>query len=237
MGLFRKKEVKKQLFDKKMLLSEDSAFLVQEAYKALRTNIIFSLPGRKARCIAITSSNRSEGKSTNTINIAISFGQIGKRVILIDCDMRLPTIASKLGVKGNPGLSNVLVGDCSIKESIIRYPELHIDILPSGTIPPDPTSLLESETFQLLLNEFRKVYDYIFIDLPPVTAVTDAAILSRYVDGFLLIVKNETSEYRAVSHMLNQLRLVGGKILGFVYVGAEVKDKKKNYKYGQYKCK
>lgn len=235
MVLFRKKEIKRNFFDRKMLLNDNSAFLVQEAYKALRTNIIFSLPGKSSRCIAVTSSNRSEGKSTNTINIAISFGQIGKRVLLIDCDMRLPTIATKLSIKGSPGLSNILVGDCAVKDGIMRHGDFNIDVLPSGTIPPDPTGLLESETFSVLLKELRKIYDYIFIDLPPVTAVTDAAILSRHVDGYLLVVKNESSEYRGVSNMLNQLRLVGGKILGFVYVGAQVSDRKRNYKYIQYK--
>lgn len=233
MGLFGKKEARRQAFNKKMLLNDNSAFVVQEAYKALRTNIIFSLPGNTSRCIAVTSSNRSEGKSTNTINMAISFGQIGKRVLLIDCDMRLPTIAAKMDIKGYPGLSNVLVGDSSLTDAITTSEKYGIDVLPAGNIPPDPTGLLESQQMQILLAEFRKHYDYIFIDLPPITTVTDAAIFSKYVDGYLLVVKNNSSEYHGVSDMLNQLRLVEGKILGFVYVGAEFNGRNK-YKYGNY---
>ena len=207
-------------------LSEDSPFAVQEAYKALRTNLIFSLPGSSSKCIGITSSGQSEGKSQNILNLAISFGQLGKKVLLIDCDMRLPTIAAKLGIPGRPGLSELLVGQSEGNEVIYRIEESNIDVPPSGTIPPDPTSLLESEQMGKTLEILRKVYDYIFIDLPPVTVVTDAAILAKYLDGFLLVVKHNQSTYRAVSAMLNQLRFADAKILGFVYVNAEADGKK-----------
>ncbi|MCD7919391.1 MAG: CpsD/CapB family tyrosine-protein kinase [Clostridiales bacterium] len=214
------------------LLQEDSSFSIQEAYKALRTNVQFSMPGGAAKCIGITSSTQSEGKSMNTVNLAVSFGQIGKRVLLMDCDMRLPTVATKLNVSGQPGLSNVLVGENTLDKTIQTVEEMHIDVLPAGTIPPDPTSLLESEQMEQLLETVRKKYDYIFIDLPPVTTVADALILAKYLDGFLLVVKHGQSQYRAISAMMNQLKFANAKVLGVIYANAPSSGKK--YYHGYY---
>lgn len=221
--------------DEELLLREESPFLAKEAYKALRTNITFSLPGASCKCIAITSAERGEGKSTNGINLAISFGEIGKKVLLIDGDMRLPTVASKLGLKSQPGLSNLLIEDAALEDAVHRLDNWGIDVLPAGNIPPDPTGLLESDQMEQLLAQLRTAYDYIFIDLPPVNTVTDALILSRCVDGFLLIIKHNTTVYREIDKMINRFRLVNGKILGFLYVDASV-DRKPYYKkhYKQY---
>lgn len=213
------------------VLNEDSPFAVQEAYKALRTNVTFSLPGVGAKCVGVTSATKGEGKSSTVLNLAISYAQIGKRVLLVDCDMRLPTIAAKLGIKGRPGLSDVLVGEGKIDAAIRQIPNLGISVLPSGSIPPDATSLLETSQMSTVLSVLKKYYDYIFVDLPPVNTVTDAAILSRQLDGFLLVVRHETAEYREISAMLSQLRLAKAKVLGFVYNDAPVSQKKyyKNY--------
>lgn len=213
------------------LLTQQSPFLVQEAYYALRTNIAFSLPGNGTRCIGVTSSNLSEGKSTNAINVALSFAEIGKRVLLIDCDMRLPTVASKLGIEGKLGLSNLLVGESTIEDAVQRIDALNVDVLPAGKLPPDPTRLLESEQIGILLAQFKKVYDYIITDLPPVTEVADAAILSKYIDGFLLVVRHNRSKYRAISDMLYQLNFVNAKIIGFVYHDTQLEKRKYNHHY------
>ena len=105
---------------KKMLLSSKSAFSVQEAYKTLRTNISFSLPGSGCKCIGITSANRGDGKSSVAVNLAISFAQINKKVVILDCDMRLPTVASKIGIESKPGLSNFLIGSYGLDDKIIK---------------------------------------------------------------------------------------------------------------------
>lgn len=215
-----------------LLLTQEAPFLVQEAYKALRTNVSFSLPGTEAKCVGITSATQGDGKSSNALNLAISFGQMGKRVILIDCDLRLPTIAAKIGIKGQPGLSDLLVGQSEVGIAIRRIPSLGIDVLPAGNLPPDPTRLLESKQMDFLIQELRKHYDYLFVDLPPVTTVADATILSRYLDGFLLVVRHEKTEYRALTETLNQLRFVHAKVIGFVYNDA-VTEGKKYYHYAK----
>ncbi|MCC8098518.1 MAG: CpsD/CapB family tyrosine-protein kinase [Clostridiales bacterium] len=233
MAIFGKQKNKKRDGDSdEFLLREDASFSIQEAYKALRTNVQFSMPGGGAKCIGITSSAQSEGKSMNTVNLAVSFGQIGKRVLLIDCDMRLPTVATKLNVPGQPGLSNVLVGESTLDKAIRSAEAEHIDVLPAGTIPPDPTSLLESEQMEKLLETVRQDYDYIFIDLPPVTTVADGLILAKHVDGFLLVVKHGQSQYRAISAMMNQLKFANAKVLGFIYANAPASGKK--YYHGYY---
>lgn len=223
--------------DGELLLRKKSPFIAREAYKTLRTNIIFSLPGAGCKCIAITSSERSEGKSTNSINLAISFGEIGKKILLIDADMRLPTVASKLKLKSQPGLSNLLIEDTSLEDAVQHLESWGLDILPAGNIPPDPTGLLESAQMERLLEQLRAHYDYIVMDLPPVNTVTDALILSKCVDGFLLVIKHNVTVYRAVDEMISRFRLVNGKILGFLYTNAAMEHKryyKKYYKYSSY---
>ena len=207
------------------VLSQDSPFSVVEAYKSLRTNVIFSLPDSESKCIGVTSATKGEGKSSTALNLALSFSQIGKKVLLIDCDMRLPTIAAKLGISGVPGLSNVLVQNGTIESALRRIDGMDITILPSGTIPPDPTYLLESNRMATLLEILRKYFEYIIVDLPPVNSVTDTAILAKRLDGLLLVVRHDVAEYREVNAMLNQLRLADAKILGMVYNDAPVTGK------------
>lgn len=212
--------------EEELILQENSPFLVQEAYKSLRTNVIFSFPGSGCRCIGITSAQRGEGKSTSAVNLAVSFGQIRKKVLVIDCDMRLPTVASKLRAKGRPGLSNVLIGDCALEQAIQELEERNISILPSGVLPPDPTGLLESAQMQQLIQQLRTRYDYIFIDLPPVTAVADAVILSKCVDGFLLVVRQGKTERRQLAEALSRLHFVHARVIGFLYAGMKMEGKK-----------
>lgn len=217
--------------DAGLLLRKESPFITKEAYKALRTNITFSLPGAGCKCIAITSAERGEGKSTNSINLAISFGEIGKKVLLIDADMRRPTVASRLSLKNQPGLSNLLIEDAAPEDAVRHLESWGMDVLPAGNIPPDPTRLLESVQMEKLLEQLRAVYDYIFIDLPPANTVTDALLLSKWVDGYLLIIKHGITVYRAIDEIINRFRLVNGKILGFLYAGASVENKRYYKKY------
>lgn len=207
------------------VLGEDSPFAVTEAYKALRTNVLFSLPSGDAKCIGVTSATKGEGKSSTALNLAISFSQIGKKVLLIDCDMRLPSIATKLGIPGVPGLSNILVQDQNVNETLRYVPSLNITVLPSGTIPPDPTYLLESSRMAAVLKIFKKYYEYIIVDLPPVNSVADAAILAKQLDGMLVVVRHGVAEYREVNTMLSQLKMASAKILGIVYNDAPVTGK------------
>jgi capsular exopolysaccharide synthesis family protein len=216
--------------NKTVLLTRESSFSVQEAFKSLRTNISFSIPGNKCKCIGIVSSNRGDGKSTIALNLAISLGQINKRVLLIDCDMRLPTVARNLGVVAKPGLSDYLVGDETAARIPIRtIDEKGIDVITSGAIPPDSTILLESEQMTALVERLKEEYDYIIFDLPPITIVSDALILSKHVDGYLIVVRHNTSEYSKINETIRYMQLADCKILGFVYNGKG--EEKKYYKY------
>ena len=216
-----------------MLLSENSSFATREAYKSLRTNVMFSLPGNESKCIGIVSANRGEGKSTIAINLGISFAQNNKRVIVVDCDMRLPTVASKIGINQKPGLSNYLVGSEDIKGEIIqRLPEYGIDVLAAGDIPPDPTMLLGSQQMDSLINLLKEYYDYVILDFPPVNMVTDAVILSKTVDGYLIVVRHNLTEYKRLKETFRQMNFSDAKILGVVYNGKGGHNK---YYYKYYK--
>ena len=227
----KKRKSVTQLFNtKKMLLSEESSFPTREAYKSLRTNVIFSLPGSDSKCIGIVSANRGEGKSTIAINLAISFAQTGKKVIVVDCDMRLPTIGAKIGINSKPGLSNYLAGNEDVHGQLIQHvDEYGIDVLASGDIPPDPTKLLGSEQMLTLISLLKDYYDYVILDFPPVTVVTDAVILSGAVDGYLVVVRHGLSEFQKLKETFRQLEFSDAKVLGVVYNG-----KGHRSRYGKY---
>lgn len=227
----KKNNAQKQTAPKQMLLSSKSPFTMQEAYKTLRTNVEFSLPGGDCKCIGVTSANRGEGKSTVSINLAISLAQLKKRVILIDCDLRLPTVIAKLNLSNTDGLSNYLSG------MISEIPITHIsnrgfDIIPSGVIPPDATTLINSDTMLKLVEQLKESYDYIIIDFPPVNIVSDAVLISSIVDGYILVVRHEYSEYQKITEAIRQMRFADAKIIGFVYNGLDIG--RKYYKKNRY---
>lgn len=226
----------KRVFDaEKMLLSDKSSFSTQEAYKTLRTNVTFSLPGSDCKCIGIVSANRGDGKSTIAVNLSISLAQINKRVLLIDCDMRLPTIAQKLGVESTPGLSNYLSGDCAVIPTM-KVPQRGIDIIPSGNIPPDSTTLISSDEMAKMVEELKEYYDYIVFDFPPINIVSDAVIMSGQIDGYLIVVRHNASEFQMITETVRQMHFADAKVIGFVYNG-KGEDKKyyKRGRYGKYK--
>ena len=221
------------LYKKTMLLSDRSAFSVKEAYKTLRTNVMFSLPGKDSKCIGVVSPERGDGKSSVSINLAISFAQINKKVIIVDCDLRLPTIASKLGIEAKPGLSNFLSGNQDSEQPLIRRSsEYGIDIMTAGDIPPDPTALITSRQMDAFIKLLKKYYDYIILDFPPATIVSDAASVSRIVDGYLIVIRHNSSEFSKINETLRQMDFADAKILGFVYNGKD--EQKKYYKNGKY---
>lgn len=225
MSLFGKKvntPVKRQ----RILMSEKTPFAMTEAFKELRTNVMFSLPGTGCKCVGVTSPTPGDGKSTTAANLAISLAQIGKRVILIDCDMRLPTVSDTFRIQAVPGLSDFLVGMARIEETVRQVENYNLMVLPAGNIPPDPTGLMEDKQMERLFTAFRNIYDYVIVDLPPVTAVPDASILSKYIDGFLLVVRNRQTRHRYVNEMLKQLKLTDSKIIGFTTVGGDLAAKK-----------
>ena len=234
MNYIRRKKTLTPVQRHKILLTEKSPFAMQEAFKELRTNVMFSLPGTGCKCVGVTSPTPGDGKSTSAANLAISLAQIGKRVILIDCDMRLPTVAESFRLPAVPGLSDFLSGQAPVEECVRQVERYRLSVMPAGNIPPDPTGLLEDAQMERLINAFRSVYDYVIVDLPPVTAVPDASILSKYIDGFLLVIRNRQTRHRYVAEMIRQLQLAKSKIIGFTVVGGDLSAKKYyKHKYSQ----
>lgn len=223
MALFRKKQEENPDLNfrakRRAILSESSDFSVKEAYKTLRTNIRFSLPEGGCKKLCITSGLPTEGKSITALNVAISFAEAGQRVLLIDADLRRPTLARLLIENGDPGLSNVLAGMCSEEEAIHKDQYPNLDMIFSGVIPPNPSELLSSPRMEKLLENLSKKYDYIFIDTPPVNVVTDACVISALLDGVLFVVRQNRSERDSVNRAVNQLKIAGARILGFVLNG------------------
>ena len=214
--------------DKQAMLGGDMSFAASEAYKLLRTNLMFSFSGQEqCSVIGVTSAFRGEGKSVTAVNLAYTLAQTLKRVLLIEGDMRLPTMAARLSLNAEPGLSNLLAGMNNVKESIQSIEvtieedsKTTLDIMVSGSNPPNPSELLGSERMDDLLSGLRERYDYIILDLPPVTVVTDPIVACKLIDGMIVVVRNNHVARGALDETIRQLKLVDARILGFVYNGA-----------------
>jgi len=217
---------------RRFILNKKSNFFIQEAYKTLRTNVRFFLSGDGCKKFCVTSSDAGEGKSITILNLAISFAQTDQKVLLIDADLRRPTLARLLVENATPGLSNVLAGLCQEEEAIRKEVYPNLDIMYSGEIPPNPSELLGSERMRNMMDRLAGGYDYILVDTPPVGIVSDTCIVGNLVDGVLFVVRQNRAEKEAVAHSVRQLEMSGVKLMGFVMNGAEENGtKKRKYKY------
>lgn len=218
------------------LIGSNLSFAAAEAYKMLRTNLMFSLPDEnKCRVIGVTSALKGEGKSITSVNLAYSIAQTGKKTLLLEADMRLGGMATALGLNASPGLSDLLAGLCNGK-NILQKSNLrdNLMVIAPGNVPPNPAELLGSEQMKKLLNTLSSAFDFIVVDLPPVVAVTDAAIMSNLVDGMVVVVRQNYCDRNSLNETMRQLDFLDTKILGFVVNDAQV-IKKKYRKYGKYK--
>lgn len=215
---------------RRQILNKNSNFIVQEAYKSLRTNVRFFLRNEECKKICITSAAAGEGKSITLLNLAISIAQSDKKVLLIDADLRRPALARLLVEKVAPGLSNVLAGLATAQEAVRKeiYPGL--DIMFAGDIPPNPSEILGSVEMENLMEEFSKEYDYILVDTPPVGVVSDACLVANLVDGVLLLVRQGRTKKEAVKRAVNNLQLTGARILGYVLNGVVI-ERGESYSY------
>ena len=198
-------------------------FAAAEAYKRLRTNLLFSFSGDEScHVIGVTSSLRGEGKSTTSMNLAFSLAEANRKVLLIDADMRLPQVHAILGLRQSPGLSNVLVGENN-GSNLIQPSGIHQDlhVITAGDISPNPTELLGSRRLVGMLDSLKPRYDFIVIDLPPVDAVADALIVSKLTSGMVIVVRENYVEKNVLDNTVRQLRYHRANILGFVENYAE----------------
>lgn len=217
---------------RKFIINDKTSFQIKEAYKALRTNIIFSLPEEDNNKIIVTSALAGEGKSTTCINTAISFAETNKKVVILDCDLRRPNISNLLDIPMKPGLTNVLVRMNSLDDVIRKNIRPNLDVITAGDIPPNPSELLDSTRMRKLIETLSEQYDYVFIDTPPVLAVTDTSIITRYCSGVLMVARHNKTDRNAVSAAVEQLLLANAKIIGGIFNGLESDGK--SYKYKRY---
>lgn len=233
--MFLKKKSKTQdqnsfMNTRRQILNKNSSFVVQEAYKTLRTNVRFFLRGEGCRKICITSGAAGEGKSITLLNLAISVAEAGQKVLLIDADLRRPALARLLVEKATPGLSNVLADLVPVEEVVRKEMYPNLDIILSGDVPPNPSELLGGDRMKELIDTMAQKYDYILVDTPPVNVVSDACIVANLLDGVLLLVRQGHSKKDAVKRAVANLRLTGAKPLGFVLNGAPL-EREKTYGY------
>ena len=233
------------LKEQRSMICGNMNFAASEAYKLLRANLLFTLPDNKCRVVGITSSTRGEGKSMTAINLSYTIAQARKKVLLIDADMRIPSVAKRLDIKRMPGLSNALAGQRSVTLCIQKSGVLSgFDVLVAGDIPPNPSELLSSTMMDRILDELSRDYDFIIIDLPPVNLVSDAIVISSRINGLIMVVRENFTSQIELKEAVGKLEFLDSKILGFCVTDADDMAGgynryrgryKKYYKYGGYR--
>lgn len=221
--------------DSQKTLHENLDFTATEQYKLLRTNLSFTLPVKEGcSIIGVTSSMRGEGKSTTAVNLSYVLAESGKKVLIIDGDLRIPSVAKKMRIESSPGLTDLLKGDSPINLADLKSTRLpNWYIMPSGALPPNPSELLGSKRMEAAFKGLSEHFDYIVVDLPPVNIVSDALAISKYIDGMILVIREEYTEKKELETCVRQLRLSNVNVLGCVM--NETKSGKGYYSKYRYK--
>ena len=204
---------------------------VSEAYRSLRTNIQYCQADAPVRTAIVTSSGPGEGKSTSVANLAITFAQMGAKTLIIDADLRRPVLHGIFGVKRGEGLTNVLAGKATFDE-VLRPTKIdNLDLITSGVLPPNPSELLASKAMDRFIQEVQSRYEVVLFDSPPVIAVTDAAILSRKLDGVVLVMKSGSTNRDALLRAKQLLNNVNAHVFGITVNGVNVENMYGSYYY------
>ena len=232
----KKRVIKSSVFSKRSInkmLSADSPFGVKESYASVRTQLLFSRKSEKCPVFVVTSMIPGEGKSLNCVNIAISFAQLNKRVLVIDADMRNPTVHRFFSLNCANGLSELLGGfadTVNFKASGVE----NLTILTAGELPVNPSELLNSEQMDKLLRLVREHFDFVFIDTPPVGLVVDPSALAQKVTGYVIVARPGHSDISEIKKGVSTLKELGGNVIGFVCNNADDKMRNTSGYYGRY---
>ena len=211
---------------------------VSESFKNIRANLMFALAGTKDKCkiILFTSSEQGDGKSTSCINIASAYADSNARVLVIDADLRRPTVAKYTNNENTSnGLSDYLGGFCQLDDTIVRPANCNFDCIFSGRVPPNPSELLMIDEVENMIKTLSERYDYIFLDTPPVGVVSETIYLTQFVTGVVVVIKRNSSHFKSIQEAMSLLEFAKANILGFIFNDAfDLNDKKNYYKKRKY---
>ncbi len=216
------------------VLSAKSSFLVSEAYNKLRTNLLYTLADKKCPVVGVTGSFKGCGKSLTLANLAIALAQLGKRVLVMDCDLRSPVQHRIFGLKNVTGVSEILGGFQQGNITVNKAPDYPgVSVITGGRVPPNPSELLAGERMKRLMALAKQNYDMVIVDLPPINVVTDAGVISGLVDGYVFVVRAGVDDNYAVSEALSTLKQMNANVLGTVLNDVNVEQNAKRYgRYG-----
>ena len=217
---------------KSIISYNDPKSVISEQYRAIRTNIEYSNVDQNTKTILVTSSDKNEGKTTTVSNLAVSFANLNKKVLLIDCDLRNASIHKMFKINNIYGLTDILAKDRAVDKCIQETELENLYVLTAGSTPPNPAEILSSEKMKNLIEDLKNIYDYIFIDTPPIGLVTDAGVLSSFTDGVVLVVKSESVEKKYLEETKKKLDAVDARILGAIL--NSYKSEQKDYNYYSY---
>lgn len=223
----------KQLTARKLFTFEKPKSSIAEAFRMLRTNLMYTDIDKKMKLIMVTSSGPAEGKSTVLANLGVALAQTGKKILIIDCDLRRPVQHEVFSVSNQKGVTNYITGYCSFEEAVLetQIPDLYV--MPSGPIPPNPSELLGSKVMENLLHTVKEHFDLILIDAPPVMAVADPLIIGPKCDGVLMVVRSGQTKIQLLKDTREALEKAQLNVIGAVL--NDVNRKKQGYGYyGKY---
>lgn len=218
--------------NKNNLDSKNMKSILDENYKNIRTNIEFSNVDKNIKSIVVTSSQIDEGKTTIVSSLASSFAQLDKKILIIDCDFRNPSIHRVFNISNKQGIADVLLNKVNLKDCVHEISSENLNVLTCGSIPSNPSELLSSQKMKKLLEELKNEYDYIFIDSPPIGRVTDAGVISNYVDSTIIVIAENEVDIDDVKVAKKKLQQVNAKILGSIFNKSSLY--KSEYYYGYY---
>jgi capsular exopolysaccharide synthesis family protein len=218
----------------RLLTSADASGTLLESYRVLRSNVRFAAVGEPLHSIMVTSTAPGEGKSVTAANLAVAMALDGKKVILVDADLRRPTVHEKFGIRNSPGLTNVLAGTMPLDQTLQASGVENLQILSSGTPPPNPAELLNSRAMEQVQEMLKERADIVIFDSPPCLSVADAQVLAASVDGLIYVVQLGSTRKSALKHGTELLRQAHARILGVVYNKMQMDGRRNDYYYGYY---
>lgn len=227
----KRKQIRLQMAERKLVTSINPASIITEQFRTVRTNIKFAMPDKDVQTILFTSASPGEGKSTTAANVGIVFAQEGKKVLLIDSDMRKPSMHYTFQTSNSPGLSNILSKQWSVSDVIKKTFLEGLDIIPCGQLPSNPAELLSSPMLDTLIQAMKVKYDVIIFDAPPILTVSDAQILANKCDGTILVISMKKTKKESVSRAIEVLLTSKAKLLGTVLNNYKLKKDKNAYLY------